>query len=163
MGFMMRKILLFLSSVLLFSFSFAQEYKQFYEYLIDLDGWKGSQPSGQYTKTFMGELLKVERNYTKQNQSLKVQIIKGGIVMMMWMPFSMVVEQDTPEKFLKTTQIEGFKSAIEHNKKDNSGKILMMVAPNAAFILEYSGIKDYNQAVEIVKKFPLKKISMKLM
>ncbi len=159
---MLRKVLILLTTLAVFSVSYAVNYKELYDFLIDLKGWEASQPSGQYAKTFFGDMLQVERNYTNKEKSLKVQIIKGSMVMSMWMPFSMVVEQDTPDKYVKTTEIEGFKAGISHNKYDNSGQIIIMVAPTSAFILKYRGM-NYEDAVEIAKKFPLKKISMKLM
>ncbi len=158
---MIRKILALV--LLIISVSFAQSYKDLYPYLIELDGWKASEPSGKQSKTFFGEMLSVERQYTQDGKSLKVQILKGSMVMAMWMPFSMVVEQDSPEQYMKTMEIEGFKAAIDHKKKENAGKVIIMVAPTAAFIMDYNGIKDYNEALNLVKKFPLKKISMKLM
>ncbi len=159
---MLKKIFSIIVVMLIFGISYALDYKELYSYLVELDGWKASEPSGQHTKTFFGEMLQVERKYTSENKSLNVQIIKGSMVMAMWMPFSMVVEQDTPDKYVKTTEIEGFKAGISHNKNENSGQIIIMVAPTAAFILKYNGI-GYKDAVKIVKKFPLKKISMKLM
>ncbi len=158
----MLKIMLALFVLIFTVSSYAAEYKELYKYLVELDGWKASEPSGKHAKTFFGEMLQVERNYSKENKSLNVQVIKGSMVMAMWMPFSMVVEEDTPEKYTKTTEIEGFKAGISHNKKENSGQIIIMVAPTAAFILKYTGM-GYKDALEIVKKFPLKEISMKLM
>ncbi len=155
----------------IFSFSFAQSnisYTDLYKYLVNLKGWNCEKPTGSSLKTPMGSAINAKRSCSKGNKSITAQIVAGTMAVMAWTPFSMVVEYDSPEQFVKTKKIEGFKEVIMHEKsKENPGGTIAVLlsetsgAPYAIFVINYENM-DYKEAEKILKKYPLKDMAKAL-
>ncbi len=152
-------------ALLIISQGFSQSdlsYKDLYKYLIDLKGWNCEKPTGSLLKTPMGTAINAKRSCRKENKGINVQILAGTMATMAWMPFSMVVEYDSPDEFVKTKNIDGFKEVIMHQKGEGNpgGTIAILLyqtasAPYAIFVMNYENM-DYKEAEKLVKKYPLK-------
>jgi hypothetical protein len=140
-------------------------YKSLYRYLVDLKGWKCEEPTGSLLKTPMGTAINAKRNCIKGNKSVNAQILAGTMATMAWAPFSMVVEYDSPEQFVKTKNVYGFKEVIMHDKsKENPGGTIAVLlsqkagVPYAIFVINYNNL-DYKEAEKIVKKYPIREMA----
>ncbi len=156
------KKLKYLIVLLLFSFSYAGSYTDLYPYLVDLKGWKGEKPTGSKMSGPFGLVITAQRNYSKNNKSFEVTIFKGSMATAIFAPFTMITEMDTPTEYVKVFKFMGFKTGLSHNKQGNSGEIVILLAPDGIFSVKYSGM-GYKEALDLIKKFPLKDISKKLM
>ncbi len=170
---MLKKLSLSLVLSMFFVFqSFSQEitYTDLYKYLVDLKvvdlkGWKCDKPTGSSLKTPMGSAINAKRSCVKGDKSINAQILIGTMAAMAWTPFSMIVEYDSPDQFVKTKTIKGFKEVIMHDKsKDNPGGTIAVLlsqtagAPNGIFVIIYENM-DYKEAEKILEKYPLKQMA----
>jgi len=152
----------YLIVLLMFTFSYAGGYTDFYPYLVDLKGWKAEKPTGSKMSGPFGVALTVQRDYSRDGRRLEVTIFKGSMATAMFAPFTMITEMDTPTEYVKVFKFKGFKTGLSHNKQENSGEIIIFLAPDGIFSVKYSGM-GYKEALDLVEKFPLKDISKKLM
>jgi hypothetical protein len=161
------KRLLIIVVILFFSTVSAQagslpKYSELYRFLVDLRGWKAEQPTGSNMSSPMGEMVTAERTYHKGSKELHAQIFGGSSAMAAWAPFGMGMTYDSPEEFFKTLSLEGLPAGVIHHKKDNSGTVVVQIkgvtnTQGIVFVLNYDKL-SYEEAIEIVKKFPLKDI-----
>ena len=156
------KKLKYLIVLLVFTLSYAGSYTDLYPYLVDLKGWKGKKPTGSKMSGPFGMLITAQREYSNNNKSLDVTIFKGSMATAMFAPFAMITEMDTPTEYVKVFKFKGFKTGLSHNKQENSGEILIFLAPDGIFSVKYTGM-GYKEALDLIEKFPLKDISKKLM
>ncbi|SNZ09392.1 hypothetical protein SAMN06265182_1509 [Persephonella hydrogeniphila] len=158
----MKKILI-LSITLIFAlYSYGESYTDLYRFLVDIKGWKGEKPTGSKMAGPFGVVITAERDYSKNEKQLEITVIKGSMATAMMAPFSMVTEMDTPEEYVKVFKFNGFKTGLSHNKKSLTGEIIVFLTPDSVFSMKYSGM-HYKEALDILKKFPLKELSQKLM
>jgi|Deesub1362B_J571_1020462.scaffolds.fasta_scaffold00214_39 hypothetical protein len=138
------------------------KYSELYKFLIDLRGWKAEQPTGSNMSSPMGEMVTAERTYHKGSKELHAQILGGFSAMAAWVPFGMGMTYDSPDEFFKTFSLEGFPAGVSHQKGDNSGTVVVQIkgvtnTQGVVFVLNYNKM-SYEEAIDIVKKFPLKEI-----
>ncbi|WP_457635169.1 hypothetical protein [Persephonella sp.] len=156
------KRLKYLIVLLLFTLSYAGSYTDLYPYLVDIKGWKGDKPTGSKMSGPFGTAVTAQRSYIKDSKSLEVTIFKGSMAAAMFAPFTMITEVDTPTEYVKVFNFKGFKTGLSHNKQENSGEIIVFLAPDGVFSVKYSGM-GYKKALDLIGNFPLKEISKKLM
>ncbi len=142
-------------AILIFQLVFALNYKDLYPYLVELKGWKGEKPTGSKISATFGDMITVERNYTKGSKSIHISIIKGGMAVSMFAPFSVITERDTPEEYVKVFNIDGFKAGLSHHKEKNSGQIIVLLTGDSVFSMEYRNM-GYKEALKVLKEFPFK-------
>ncbi|WP_457625076.1 hypothetical protein [Persephonella sp.] len=158
----MRKIIIFSVILIFAAYSYGESYTDLYRFLIDIKGWKGEKPTGSKMAGPFGVVITAERNYSKGEKQFDVTVIKGSMATAMMAPFSMITEVDTPQEYVKVFKFNGFKTGLSHNKESNSGEIIVFLTPDSVFSVKYSGMY-YKEALDILKKFPLKELSQKLM
>ncbi len=165
---MIKKInfsLLLVLTIVFHSFSKDINYTDLYKYLVDLKGWKCEKPTGSSLKTPMGNAVNAKRSCEKGNKNIEVQIIAGTMASMAWAPFNMGIEYDSPEQLVKAKKLDGFKEVIMFNKsKENpTGTIAVLLnesqgTPFTIFVVNFDNM-NYEEAENLVKKYPLKEIS----
>ncbi|MDQ7056845.1 MAG: hypothetical protein Q9M89_10550 [Persephonella sp.] len=120
----MKQIKYLIFVIFVFQTAFAVSYKDLFPYLIEPKGWKGEKPTGSKISATFGEIVTAERNYKKGEKRIHVSILKGGIAVSMFAPFSMITEVDTPEEYVKVFKINSFKAGLSHHKKENQVRLL---------------------------------------
>lgn len=137
------------------------KYSDLYPYLVDLNGWEASAPTGMNMSGPSGEIVNVERHYKKGEATLSISIISGVGAYSAWTPFSMGITLDSPDTFMKTLSIKGYPAGINHNKKEGSGVVVVLIRAadtnSVALVIDYKGIPP-EDALSIAKQFPLKQI-----
>ncbi len=159
-GLIMKYIKYLTLVVLIFQLAFALSYKDLFPYLVELKGWKGEKPTGSKISATFGEMITAERSYVKDSKRIHISIIKGGMAVSMFAPFSMITEIDTPEEYVKVFKIGSFKAGLSHRKKENSGQIIVLLTGDSVFSMEYTDM-EYKEALKLLKEFPLKDIARK--
>ncbi len=133
-------------------------YKALCDQLGNLKGWEVSKCDGmKMTNPMFGEVVTANKNYTHKGQSLNVNIVSGMQAMMMWAPFATGTQIENDENLIKLEKIDGFDVGISHNKKEHSGTIAVLLAPNAVMGIEYDGM-DWKEALKEAKKLNWKKL-----
>ncbi len=136
-------------------------YSDLYPYLIDLKGWEASSPTGMNLSGPSGEIVNVERHYKKGDATVSVSIVSGVGAYSAWTPFSMGITLDSPDTFMKTLSIKDYPAGVNHNKKDGSGVVVVLIKGadknSVALVIDYRGIPP-EDAIAIARQFPLKKI-----
>ncbi|RME64469.1 MAG: hypothetical protein D6778_07910 [Nitrospirae bacterium] len=137
------------------------KYSDLYPYLVDLKGWEASAPTGMNMSGPSGEIVNVERHYKKGEATLNVSILSGVGAYSAWTPFSMGITLDSPDTFMKTLSIEGYPAGVNHNKKEGSGVVVVLISAaetnSVALVIDYKGIPP-EDALSIARQFPLKQI-----
>ncbi len=139
------------------------KYSELYGLLIDLQGWEAEKPTGSNMSSPMGDMVTAERTYRKDRAELHAQFVGGSTALAYFMPFATGITYEDPEQLYKTITIEGFPSGVNYNKKEHSGVVVVRLSSDqaptpAVFVLNYSNI-SYEEAVEIARRFPLKRAS----
>ncbi|NPA17114.1 hypothetical protein [Persephonella sp.] len=148
--------------LIVFSTASALSYKDLYPYLVDIKGWQAEEPTGSKVTAVYGEMLTVERSYHRDDKRLDVSIIKSPMATSSFAVFSMVTEADTPEEYIKVFKINGLRAGLSHNKRENSGDIIVVLTGDSVFTVKYENM-SYSEALEILKQFPLKEIAKRLL
>jgi hypothetical protein len=106
-------------------------------------------------------MVTAERHYEKNGSTITVSIISGVGAYSAWTPFSMGITLDSPDTFMKTLSLKGYPAGVNHNKKDGSGVVVVLIKAadtnSVALVLDYKGISP-DEAISLVKRFPFKKI-----
>lgn len=144
------------------SFGQMPEYVELYKYLINLPGWKAVEPTGMNMSGPMGEMVTAQREYKNGTKALTAQILSGTQAQGVWAPFTTGMTFDTPDAFMKVTEIKGYHIGISHDKKENSGGIVVPLKDVKSkvfvtFVLSYEGM-SYQDALTIAEKFPWKEM-----
>ncbi len=127
-------------------------------FLKNVAGWKAQKPQGVTLDTPQGRMIQAGRHYTKGNKRFDASIVTGTQAMASWAPFQMGVKMDTPDTYMESREIKGFKGGISYNKGDHDGGILVVLresAPYAVFVLSFQGM-DYHEALGLLDNFDLK-------
>jgi hypothetical protein len=133
-------------------------YSSFYPYLRDISGWKAEKPTGASISTPIGKAIYASRTYTNGEKSITATIASGTQAYSMWAPFTMGVEIDTPENFLKIAKINGYSVGISYNKpeKNNGGVVVALKRETneaiAVFALSFSNV-NYEEALNLAEGF----------
>jgi len=124
----------------------------------DIGGWKVTKCDGmKMTNPMFGEVVTAAKTYTKGDSEADVSVLSGMQAMMMWAPFAMGTQIENDENLIKLEKIDGFDVGISHNKKEHSGTIVVLLAPNAVMGIEYDGM-DWKEAMKEAKKLNWKKL-----
>ena len=142
-------------------FAFAGSYKDLYPMLVNISGWEAEKAKGGKFVSPQGKIISVERSYQKGEKSLTVTILKGPVASAMGSTFAYVQEIDTPEEYVKVFKIGKYKAGLSHNKRDNSGSIVVILGNSSVINMEYHNI-SYKEAEKLIKEFPLDRIAHKL-
>ncbi len=136
-------------------------YSELYPFLVDLKGWKAGAPTGMNMAGPTGEMVTAERRYERAGASLTASIVSGVGAYSAWTPFSMGITLDSPDTFMKTLSLKGYPAGVNHNKKDSSGVVVVLIKSaetnSVALVLDYQGIGP-EEAISLAKRFPFKKI-----
>ena len=160
----------FLSLLLLAVFSlpaFAQDHTVLKPLLINLGGWQAEKAEGMSMSTGGMRMITANRTYKKGSQELNATVMVGSQAMARGQMQQMQMETDDVR--VKMTTIDGFKTNLHYDKRENSGGIMVVLGGSqnstAMFILNFQGM-DENQALKLAKKFDwqaMKKTAAKLL
>jgi hypothetical protein len=131
------------------------KYTELTTLLIDLKGWTAQDATGMNMSGPMGEMVNAVREYEKDRLSISAQLMAGGAAQGTWAPFESGYTMETPEIFIKTMEVSGYRVGINHEKKENSGAIVVLLDTKinpGIFVLTYKGMTD-NEALDLAKKF----------
>lgn len=107
------------------------------------DGWKASEAKGATTAMAEWKISNAERRYEKgegdAHQSIKIEIMDGGFVPMVYAPFTMMsmVSHESTEGHSKGITIDGQPAIEEFKKKSNDSKVIALV--NDRFLVTVDG------------------------
>ena len=135
-------------------------YAELANLLVDIQGWEASDATGMNMSGPMGDMVNAVREYEKDGKSLSAQIIVGIAAQGAWAPFETGYSMDSSEILVKTMDISGFRVGISHEKKEDSGGIVVLLnaeGSSGIFTLAYEGI-SYDEALSIAQRFPWKSI-----
>lgn len=143
--------------------------------LKDLSGWKAEKCNGLNATNPMGEMASATRTYTRDNLKLEVNLVLGTAAMAMATPmaFQQSLEINSPEEYLKVSNIDGFKVSIHYDKKGHSGAVAVFLSDPpknmnpesmsrmAMLIVNFQNM-DWKEALSWAKKFDWKAIKASL-
>ncbi len=129
---MFPKILLFVLSFLFSGQVLAGElpsYTKLCGMLKDLSGWKAEECTGLNASNPMGDMASATRTYTKDDMELEVNLILGSAAMAVAGPmaFQQTLEVNSPEEYLKITNVDGFRVGIQYDKKNHTGSVAIFL------------------------------------
>ena len=134
--------------------------------LKDLPGWKARQCTGMTVETPQGKMTMAMRSYSRGQQELQVSVVVGTSAAANWAPFESGVQVDTPEQFVKLTQVDGFPVGISYSKDEMGGVIIVCLKKTAgqtsAVLTVYFKGMPWSQALQWSKGFPWKSMANRL-
>jgi len=133
-------------------------YQDLLPFLKNVAGWSAQKPQGVSLDTPQGRMIQAGRHYSKGDKSFDVSVVTGTQAMASWTSYQMGVKMDTPDTYMESREIKGFKGGINYNKGDYDGGILIVLkesASYAVFVLSFHGM-DYHEALGFLDKFDLK-------
>ncbi|MEA2107805.1 MAG: hypothetical protein U9P07_00080 [Pseudomonadota bacterium] len=151
----LKKSFLFLILLTIFSIpAYAQDHTALTPLLIKLGGWQAEKADGMSMSTGGMRMITANRTYNKGKLELNATVMVGSQAMTMGQTQQMQMETDDVR--VKMTTIDGFKTNLNYDKRENSGGIMVFLENNqsnaAMFILSFQGM-DENQALKLAKKF----------
>lgn len=128
-------------------------------FIIDVPTWK-AEGEAEGSTASMGDfkISQVERNYSQDNKRLKIEIIDGAFVQMVYAAFKMALsfEIDTAEEYVKKANIKGFPGVEQYNYEDREASVMVLVADRFLVSLEQDNVKDTSELKAIAGKLDLK-------
>ena len=134
-------------------------WRELASFIIDVPGWKAEgKPEGSTSSMGDFKITQVERNYSTDDKRLKIEIIDGAFVQMVYAAFkmSMSFEIDTSEEYTKKATIKGFPGMEQYNYEDKEATVIILVADRFLVSLEQDNAKDTSGLITIAKKLDLK-------
>ncbi len=139
----------------------SQRYEAFSPLLVDLEGWQGESIQGMDMTTSGMTMISATRKYVKDSATLEVNVaISGEGVGLEPAPqtFSEEGRFETPEVVVLTTSTNGFLVTANHNKKTNSGNVVVNLAAfrggngGAALSVSYTNL-SLDEAISLTEQF----------
>ncbi len=128
------------------------------------EGWTASEAKGATTAMAEWKVSNAERRYEKgegdARQTIKVEIMDGGFVPMVYAPFTMMTafSHESTEGHSKGITIDGQPAFEEWKKKSNDAKVVALV--NDRFLVTVDGDNVDTETVrEWMAKIDLKKVA----
>lgn len=131
-------------------------------FLIDISGWEAmGKPEGSTASMGDFKVSQVERKYSAKDKRLKVEIIDGAFVQMVYAAFKMALsfEIDTSEEYVKKVTIKGFPGVEQYNYEDKEGSVMILVADRFLVSLDQDNAEDTSELKDIAGKLDLKGIA----
>jgi len=139
-------------------------YQDLLPFLKDVSGWSAQKPQGVTLDTPQGRMIQAGRHYSQGDKDFRVLIVLGPQAMASWAPYKMGIRIDTPDTYVESREIKGFKGGISYSKGDHNGEILVVLresAPCAVFVMNFQGM-DYKEALGLLDNFDLSGIASAL-
>ena len=127
--------------------------------LVELDGWQGEPPSGMSMDMGSSKMINAGREYRQGGKQMNAMVMVGNQAMTQGSMQAMKAE--TAEGKMSISTIDGFKVQTFHDKKENSGGVMVQLSQNqhqgAMFTLVYEGLSE-EEGLKIAKKFNWKEM-----
>jgi hypothetical protein len=137
-------------------------WRELASFIIDIPGWE-AEGKAEGSTAAMGnfKITHVERNYTAQDRNLKIEIVDGAFVQMVYAGFKMAMsfEIDTSEEYVKKVTIKSYPGVEQYNYEDKDAKIMVLVADRFLVSLEQNNAEDTSKLKDIAAKLDLKGIA----
>jgi len=132
-------------------------FKRLLPLLVDLPGWQGAKGDGMTMEAGDGEMTVVSRRYQKDSANFEAGVIKGAAAVGAMAPLNAVMKVETAEMHMLTGEIAGFNALRSYNNADRSGAIIVKLADDAIFNVNYRQISE-GDALALASKFDWKAI-----
>ncbi len=152
----MKKTLFFVSIILIISFLFSIDFEEFDKLLINIPDWEAKAPIVGRINIERVYTLRIEKNYSNGEKSLKIILLGGPGVSALWEPFSLNLSYDRDVFWRKIEKVSGFNLGIYYDKRKREGEIILPFRNKenifGAFIMQFKKI-HYKKALILFRKF----------
>ncbi len=150
-------IIIFISSFA--SFAYSKPINSLAPLLINLKGWKAEPAEGMNMNMNGIKMVNAVREYRHGNANVTATIMIGSNMMTQGQMQQMNIENSSSS--MRIEKVNGFKIYSQHDKKGNTGVILIYLDKNksdqALFIVSYEGLSE-KDGLKFAKRFNWKKI-----
>jgi hypothetical protein len=129
-----------------------QSYQRFIPLLIELPGWQGNKPTGASLDMPGNSMVTAQREYRREAARLTAQILVGTAAQGAASATRNPLKIQTSDGRMNVSTIDGFPVNQSFTIRNKSGVIIVALADNAVFNLNFSGIED-DEALGLSKKF----------
>lgn len=148
------KILLLLIVFMVSSFSvFSQEqkpvdpidWKELIPFLVDISGWEAKDEAEGKSLNIGGyKISQAERNYVSGNKELRIQVVDGSYLPMIYASIKMAMEfeMDTGEEYQKKITVKVYSGVEQYHREDKEAAVIILIADRFLLRLEGRSIED---------------------
>lgn len=136
----------------------APNFKSLMPLLIDLPGFEGEKGTGMTMDAGSGPMTTASRQYKRGEAHVGLTVMIGEAAKGALAPVQMKVNIETSEGHMLTTEIAGFKALETYDDGTKSGNLLIALASNTLFNLEYRALSE-DEAVTLAQKFDLQALA----
>ncbi len=138
------------------------DYKVLKSILPDFEGWKKGNVKGEKSSIGAFSLSKAEATYTRENSSINLEITDAAKAKIMMAPVFMFktvkVEKESDTGYEKTFQEKNYFGHEEWDKKDKSGKIVMIYGDRFVISADGNDIESMDVLKSLISKIDLSKL-----
>jgi hypothetical protein len=136
-------------------------WRQLTPLLIDIQGYEGAEPEGSTTSMAQFKMSQASREYTKGENSIKIEIIDGSYIPMAYASYKILenFEVDSSEELVRKVTIQGFPAIENIHYKDKEASLSIMVGER--FLVNIRGEKfdKSDELKDIANRLDLKKLA----
>ena len=134
-----------------------QAFQRFFPMLIELSGWKGNKPDGVSMEIPGSQMISATREYQRGEARVNAQVLIGAPAQGAVAITGSGVKMETSEARMSTSTIDGLPVTRTFTFADKSGAVIVVLGPNAVFMLSFNGISD-DEGLKLARQFNWKAI-----
>jgi len=132
-----------------------QPFKRLLPLLIDLNGWTGKKPDGMSMQVSDTNMTSATRDYERGSAQLHASVMVGQGAIGLLPQVQSGVNLQTTEGHMISATLRGMPVLKNYSIAEKSGSLMVGLAKDALFSLNYEGIAE-DEALALAEKFDWK-------
>jgi hypothetical protein len=135
-------------------------WRELVPFLIEIPGYEAEKAEGSTTNMAGLKMSLASREYTKDENTLRIEITDGSYIPMAYAAFQALqaFEVDTSEELIRKTTIQGFPAVENIRFEDKHASLMILIADRFLVNIEGEGFKDTAELKDVAGKLDLKKL-----